>query len=416
MEKRIVFISILVLVFIALLMFLVINAWYPMPRVKEVCNTSITGNLRIMKYLDGEQALIISYTFNGRLLSNVYLIAPPCNITSLLSNYSGIITSVTMFESFYKRMLAIASYNISNGGTVGDIVVYDVNGKSIAWRLGDIKLRNVTLTRIMDPGFAFAGIDSSGDIIIAKVVMQEHGFGYEWTRTFNAIMYPQKNDILIVYGDPLNTLVVGAGKSLVVLDYYNGGILLGVRDIGGVIEKISWLWDKYVVLVNDMGVKKILILYKDKYGLWNYTTIYSSSKIIDIHPVMAARLFIAVAEGLSPSEAYSRNNTSSILLLIDSEGNIKYKMNTGNAIMGIRGCLYPESKSGPYILVDCMYVNGSKTTYYSGLISPSKNRIAWKYSSLRPLRSFIVASGIYVVEYEGNKSILHYNAVTMISS
>ncbi len=407
------FVLVLLLVLIFAVLFLATSTWGNVFSVSEICNNSVPGLARFLGGPEGN--VLVSYAYvNGTLVSNVYLVDTQCNVMNILLNHRGIVTNLVLIESFNKSLLAIASYNASSGGAVGDITVYDTRSDSMIWRLGSLRLRNVTLTRIGEPGFIFAGIDSSNNIVVAKIVVVNNGLMYYWNKTFNAIMYPQENNVFLVYDDISNTVLAGAGRTLTILDYNNGSILFRVQDIGGIIEKIHGFWDGYIVLAGSKGAKKVILLYRDD-GNWSYDIIYMGANITDLYPVIDSRL-IAVAEGQAPNKTYAVNNTNSSLVIIDDKGDIMDRINIKGTLIRVNGYIYSENKQELYVLVDYMYVNGSKITYYSGLASTSSHEIPWRHVSFKPLRSFILGNHIYVIEYYDEESVIHGYRVIALSS
>ncbi len=409
MDKRILIVSVLIVVVGILLMYFTLTMGSLKPVVSLVNNTSFTGRLRIINSCPrSEGRILVQSDVNGSLLtSRILFSGSSCKPRVLLSENNRVVTGVAILSFGNESFIAVSSYRIEAGGTASDIRVYDSDGKLI-WGLEDSKTVNVTITcGIESNSFILASLDPQGQIHISKLYVDNNGVGYEWNKTFSISPSIQFNNILLSLNSITNTIAVASGRTLLVLNYNDGAILLGVRDIGGRIVKLENTWREYYLLVRKYDTGKIIRVYKSDNGLWNYTIVYENKSIVDFKPSFDGE-DIAVVAGTSFS--LLNENSSSKIILVKSNGDVMGETTVKGVVIGLSNL--KRVGGNLYLLLDYAVARGSSTTYYSAIILLGGNEFAWKYTSLRPVRSTWIGSKLLVLEYTDHRTILDCYSIT----
>ncbi len=409
MNKRILIASTLIVIACIVFMYFILTMGTPKPIVSFVGNASFTGRLRIIKSCPrSDGGILVQSNVNGSLIeSRVLTIGNSCDTRILLAENNSVITGIVRLEYNNKSFTAVSSYRVEASGTAADIRVYDSNGKLI-WRLEDSKNINATLTcGIAANSFIVASLDSLGQLHISEMYLNSNGVGYKWNKTFSISPVIQFNSILISLNPSTGTLAVASGRSLLILDYYSGAILLGVKDIDGRVVKLESTWKDYYILVKKYNIGEIIKVYKSDNGLWNYTVVYKNKNIVDFKPAPNGEK-IAIALGM-PLSLLNENSTSKIIL-VGSDGNVLYETTIKGVIVGLNELKRVNGEL--YLLLDYVVDNGTLNTWDSILTLLGKNEIVWKYSSLRPVRSTWINGRLLVLEYNDYKTNLYCYSIT----
>ncbi len=409
MDKRVLIISVLVVVVGILLMYFTLTMGPLKPVVSLVNNTSFTGRLRIINSCphSGGRILVQSIVNGSLLTSRILFFGSSCKPGILLSENNSVVTGVAILSFGNESFIAVSSYRIEAGGTAAEIRVYDSNGK-LVWELEDSKTVNATITCGIESNFfILASLDSQGQLHVSKIYVDNNGVGYDWNKTFSISPSIQFNNILLSLNSITNTIAVASGRTLLVLNYNDGTILLGVKDIGGRIVKLENTWREYYLLVRKYDTGKIVRVYKSDNGLWNYTVVYENKSIVDFKPSFNGE-DIAVAVGL-PFSPLSENSSSKIVL-VKSNGDVMGETTVKGVIIGLNNLKRVGGRL--YLLLDYVVANGSSTTYYSAIILLGRNEFAWKHASLRPVRSTWIDSRLLVLEYVDHRTILDCYSIT----
>ena len=409
MDKWILITLVFIIVAGVLFMYFTLTMGPLKPTVSFINNTSFTGRLRIINSCPhSEGRILVQSDVNGSLLiSRIMFIGSSCKPRMLLSENNSVITGVATLSFGNESFIAVSSYRIEAGGTAADVRVYDSNGKVI-WELEDSKTVNATITcDIISNSFILASLDSQGQIHVSKIYVDNNGVSRGWNKTFSISPSIQFNNILLSLNSITNTIAVASGRTLLVLNYSSGAILLGVKDIGGRIVKLENTWREYYLLVRRLGIGEIIRVYKSDNGLWNYTVVYENKSIVDFKPSFDGKV-IAIAVGLPFS--LLNENSSSKIILVKSNGDLIGETTIKGVIRGLNNLKRVEGK--PYLLLDYAVANGSSTTYYSAIILLGRNEFVWKYTSLRPVRSTWIDSRLLVLEYMDHRTNLYCYSIT----
>ncbi len=409
MDKRILIASILVVVVGVLFIYFTLTMEPLKPAVSLINNTSFTGRLRMINScINSEGRILVQSNVNGSLLvSRILFSGFSCKPRTLLSENNSVVTGVAILSLGNESFTAVSSYRIEAGGTAADIRVYDSNGK-LVWDLEDSETVNATITcGIESNSFILASLDPQGQLHVSKIYVNNDRVAYEWNKTFSINPSIQFNNILLSLNSITNTIAVASGRTLLVLDYNDGAILLGVKDIGGRIVKLENTWKEYYLLVRRLGIGEVIRVYKSDNGLWNYTIVYENKSIVDFKPSFDGE-DIAVAVG-TPFSLLNENSSSKIIL-VKSNGDVMGETIVKGVIIGLNNLKRIGGR--PYLLLDYAVANGSSTTYYSAIILLGGNEFAWKYTSLRPVRSTWIDDRLLVLEYRDHRTNLYCYSIT----
>ncbi len=408
-------VPVIVIVFLAavILYATMIFGWTPTPSVKLVGNTSVRGNVMFLESGSNGSVYMVSYDMgNMSLTSRILVMNPSCKATEILGGINGVVTGLVPLRYGDEDFVAVGLYRVEGSGTRGLVVIYDGAG-NIIWELGRIELQNITITRISETdALVYAGIDPAGKVRIGKIYVRGSHVGEAWITTLDTNIPPGTQRVVLEYDYVTRTIAVGAGGSITILDESDGHVVFGPRRIGGFVDKVIEIPGKYIILVREGVTGRVLVLYKNGEGIWDYKGLYVDRNIVDLGIIYGEKTFIVIGEGFPMSAVVGGlGNYSGKIIVLNGEGSIIGGASLGDTVIGVRGG-FQVGNNGVYTLTDYVAVNGSKTTFYTGLVSVKEGRVVWKHATLTPIKSFLVGNHVYLAELGKNASTMLCYVVT----